>query len=72
MGMIKKLRAAPAAIRRRRISRRAVAASVTLAGGGLAACGTALIFLPAGVILGGLGLVAYGLLAIDIDGRRPR
>jgi hypothetical protein len=41
-----------------------------LTGGALVAAGTALIYLPAGVIVAGIELVAAALLAATIKARR--
>jgi CBS-domain-containing membrane protein len=47
-------------------SPRTRALATLLAGGAVTATGTALIYLPAGVILGGLQLTAFALLVINV------
>lgn len=53
---------------RLRPSVRAQAGAVALAGAALTALGAAMVYTPAGVILGGLELALFGLLFIDVDG----
>lgn len=41
-----------------------------LAGGAVTGAGTALVYVPAGVILGGVLLAVYGALFVDVDGNK--
>lgn len=50
-----------------RLTRRHLALAVTLAGIGLIATGAALVYLAAGLIVGGIGLAALGLVVIPVD-----
>ena len=43
-----------------------------LTGVGLTAAGAALIYLPAGLIVAGVGLAAWALLILDPDGETKR
>lgn len=45
-------------------------ATALLLGGALVAAGTALVYLPAGVIVAGIELIAAALLAATIKARR--
>jgi hypothetical protein len=50
-----------------RVKPRLVALAASLIGGALTAVGVAMVYLPAGVIVGGVGLAAFGLFVIDVD-----
>jgi hypothetical protein len=51
----------------KRTSRKALAHALVLAGAAIVAIGTALIYLPAGIVLGGMELSAWALLLFDVD-----
>ena len=52
------------------LTRRNVATAMTLCGLSAVVVGVAVIWWPAAVIIAGLGLMALGLLGIDVGGRR--
>lgn len=47
--------------------RRLLCDLIVAAGGGLAAVGAGLVFLPAGLIVGGVACVLFGLTMIGVD-----
>ena len=51
----------------RRLTKQAVAHFLVLCGAAGAAVGTALIYVPAGMILGGVLVAAWALLVFDVD-----
>lgn len=51
-----------------RVTRRVIAHSIVLVGGGVVAAGTAMVALPAGIIVGGLFLAGWALLVFDVEG----
>lgn len=51
---------------RRHITRQGVAHTLVLAGGAGLAVGAALVYLPAGVMLAGGGLIAWAMLIFDV------
>lgn len=53
------------------LTRHRVAALIALAGAACALTGIAMIYVPAALIAGGIGLLALGLAA-DVDGRGKR
>lgn len=53
----------------RKVTRKGLSDSLMLIGVGITATGLALAYLPAGVMLGGIGLVAWALLIFDVGGR---
>lgn len=50
------------------LTARHIAAVIVLIGALLVAGGVALVYLPAGIICGGVELLALGLFAVDVDG----
>lgn len=52
-----------------KLSSELIALALAVAGGAVTATGVALIFLPAGVIAGGLMLLALGLFLIPVGSR---
>lgn len=50
-----------------RLTRQAIAHTLVLAGAAITAVGTALIYPPAGIMLGGIALVAWALLIFDVE-----
>lgn len=49
------------------ITPKRLATVLTVGGGVTAAIGVALVYFPAALILGGLGLAALGLFAVEVD-----
>ena len=49
------------------MNRKTLAALVAVLGGAVASAGIALIYVPAALIAAGVGLLAFGLVGVDVD-----